>query len=264
MGDETKMDSEKEGGKLDKILSHLDSFKTRMDAADEERKADRVRMDAVCAKMDAADEKAKADAAADEKKDDKKADADEDKKEDKKADSKKDAEEDDKKEEKKADAAVDHTPGLRAQIAALEARLPMEVKEEDRLQYVGAQSKAERVAQAFGDSAGAPRWLNGETVPQYRRRLLTKYKAHSADWKDADLSKIEDSAALNVIETRIYADAMQAALRPTDVPDGQLRMVTERDTSGRTINRFVGSPTAAGAPFRNARQRGRFVRPAQH
>lgn len=261
--------------KLDAIAAHLDSLHKRMDSDAEERKADKARMDAACARMDSAEEERKADKAkkdaeemaADKARKDAAEKEEEEKAEKVKADAaKKDADEKEKK--AKADAArADANPELRAQIADLQARIsrmPADVTDEDRAHFVAAQSQAERVAQAFGDSAGAPRWLNGETVPQYRRRLLSKYKAHSADWKDADLSKIADDSALTVIEKRIYADAMQAALHPTDLGAGQLREIKRVDAAGRTISNFVGSETAAWAPFANPHRRGKVVRPPQH
>jgi hypothetical protein len=115
--------------------------------------------------------------------------------------------------------------------------------------FTAAQIAAERVHQAFGDSAGAPRWLNGETVPQYRRRLLQRYKQHSPAWKDVDLSKISDETALGVAETQIYADAHQASMNGSLVPPNMLREITSRDQSGRQISRFVGADDAAWSQF---------------
>jgi len=144
---------------------------------------------------------------------------------------------------------------LRRQLAELTSRMPVELKDEDRKQYIAAQQQCETVAQAFGDSAGAPRWLNGETLTDYRRRLLTKYKPHSAKWKDADLSALT-GAVLDNIEQQVYADAVAAARNPANVEEGILREVHETDRTGRQITRFIGDIDAFLQPFK---QPSRFV-----
>lgn len=230
---------------LDAMAKKFDAFCSKTDAA----------IGTMAGKLDAWEEKEKKD-----KKDAAKKDAAEEEKEEKaKKDAaeaemkaKKDAEEEEKA---KKDSAV------QAQIAALAARIPVELSEADRTRLVAAQSKAERVAQAFGDSAGAPRWLNGESERQYRERLLTKYKPLSADHKDVDLTKILDEGAFSYIENRIYHDAYTAALNPQNVADNVLRAVHETDITGRRITRFVGSERAAWAGFANPERRGRVIKP---
>lgn len=236
--DKSKADAEG-GDKLDKILSGLDSLHKRMDAAD--------------ARMDSWD-KTKKDAEEEEfkKKDKAKKDAeDEDKaKKDAEDKAKKDTEEEDKakkdaedKEEEKAkkDSAIS------AKIADLERRIPVELPEADRARLVDAQSKAERVAQAFGDSA--PRWTSSENELQYRVRLLGKFKPHSKEWREVDLGKL-GADALAIAENKIYADAWDAAIRPASVEGGVLREVTETDRTGRKITRFYGDTDVCWAPFK--------------
>lgn len=251
MATETKVDSGKEGEKLDTILSHLDSLHKRMDAADKERADSAKRFDAACERMDGFD-KARKDAEEQTKEQERadaeakvKADAAE---EEAKADkSRKDAEDKEKEEKAKADAAhADSNASLRARLDALDKRT-VEMPEADRALFVDAQSKAERVAQAFGDSA--PRWVSGESLPQYRQRLLGKFKQHSADWKGVELAKLGDDA-LAVAETKIYADAWQAAIRPANVEGGMLREVTDTDRTGRKITRFYGDPEACWSHFK--------------
>lgn len=148
----------------------------------------------------------------------------------------------------KADAAI---KALQSQLATLQKRIPTELREEDRQKFVAAQMKAERVAQAFGDSQGAPRWLQGESLTQYRQRLLGKFKQHSTQWKGVELSKL-NADALDIVETQVYADAYQAATHPTSVEAGTLRAVTDTDYTGRRITRFYGDPGAAWQPFKRA------------
>ena len=133
---------------------------------------------------------------------------------------------------------------LLTRLAELERRIPAEPSAADRQRFLEVQAKAERLAHAFGDSAGAPRPLDGETLPEYRRRLIAPYKKHSKDWKDTDLSTLQEQA-LGVVEAQIRADALEAAAHPTDVPAGVLREIRQRDQTGREIIRFVGSDDAA-------------------
>lgn len=253
---DTKTDSGKEGATLDKILSHLDGINKRMDSMEEGMADSRKRVDAACERMDAADkaradaeeqtkEQERADAEAKEAKVKADAAAEEEDKADK---ARKDAEKEEEGKKAKADAArADSNSDLHAKIADLQKRIPVELAEADRALFVDAQSKAERVAQAFGDSA--PRWVSGETLTQYRQRLLGKFKSHSKAWKDADLRDFKDSA-LDTVETQVYADAWQAAIRPANVEGGMLREVTENDRTGRKITRFYGDPEACWGPFK--------------
>lgn len=248
---ETQADTESQK-KLDMILGHLDSVNKRLDAAETERKADRQRVDAACERMDSMD-KVRKDAAEKEEEEKKKADAArkdaENEEERKKADAaRKDAEREEEEKKAKADAArADSNADLRTRLDEISRRLPVEIPEAERAQFVDAQVQAERVAQAFMDSA--PRWTNGESFPDYVRRLAGKYKQHSATWKDTDLSKV-DANILGVISKQIYADALQAAAAPSSVPVGMLREVVENDRTGRRISKFIGDPEATWGPFK--------------
>jgi hypothetical protein len=255
--------------KLDAIF---DSISRRMDSEAEERKADRARLDAACSKMDAWDEEKKADKARKDAEmmatDKAKKDAEEEKarKDAAEAEEKakayaaarKDAEE--KEEKAKADAARGTNAAMAARLAALEAHLSG--TSEDRALFVSTQQKAERVYQAFGDSA--ERWLPGEGVNDYRARLAGKYKAHAKNWKDVDLTKLP-ADVLGIAETQIYADAYEAAMHPASAPEGQLREIKERDQTGRNISRFVGRDDAAWSAFSNSSTTGgKWTRPASH
>lgn len=236
--------------KLDAIF---DSISKRMDATD-------ARLDATCARMDS--EKQEAEAKAKKDAEDEKAKKDAAEKEETEAKAKKDAEEaeakakkdaDEKKEadEKAAkDAAASHTD-VRKLIADMEKRLPANMTAADVTKYTAAQRRAERVYQAFGDAAGADRWANGETFDSYRRRLLAKVKTHSTQWKDVDLSAFAD-AALDVVETQVYADAYSVAISPASVPAGTLREHVTTDDTGRKIKSYTGDPGACWDAFKAA------------
>lgn len=139
---------------------------------------------------------------------------------------------------------------LRKRLDLLEARLPSELPEGERLKFVRVQERAERVRLAFGDSAGASPALRGESLNQYRRRLLIEHQKHSIAWKDKDVSKIDDDGVLSAIEDQVYSDAMKAARNPSDIPEGSLRMVTEEDETGRRHRKFFGDPEACWGPFK--------------
>lgn len=254
-----KTEAKGDEGKLDKILSHLDSTSTKLDAVSKRMDAMETsygdgmkRLDAACERMDSAakkdaekeeDEKKKADAA---KADAARADAEKEE-EKKKADAaKKDADDKKEEEDKKADAARADAAGgaatkkLQEQIDALSRRVPADLPPDIRQRMVSFQSKAERVFQALGDSAGAPPAANGESEMDYRVRLLSGFKKHSKSYKDADLAKIGDAAVFGMIEDAIYADAVAEASNPSTIAPGILIPQRIKDAAGREITRYKG------------------------
>lgn len=261
MADSAKADAEK----LDKIISHLDSASEKMDAfgkridAMESNYADSAkRVDAACERLDGF-EKIRKDAEAKEeeaKKDASRKDAEKEEEEKKKAKAdaaRKDAEEEEKK---KADAARADAAGgeitrkMQAQIDALMQDRPATLTADQKVRMVGFQAKAERVAQAFGDSAGAPPCVMGEGEHDYRVRLVAKYKAHSTKFKDVDLNKVQDSTAFETIEDAIYADAMHAAHHPRDIAPNVLLPRIRQDATGRKITSYVGQPGSCWNQFK--------------
>lgn len=144
---------------------------------------------------------------------------------------------------------------LERKIAALEKRIPVELSDADRSQFIATQERAEKVLQLFGDAA--PRNMQGESLLQYRVRLANKVKSHSAQWKDVELSSLPD-AALSIAEKQIYADATSVAMHPVAGSGDFLREIKETDQTGRKISRFVGSETAAWSAFRFPTMRGRI------
>lgn len=258
MPDEIKNDD----AKLDKVLSHLDSLHKRMDAAEEERKADKARVDAACERMDAAEEErkkadaARADAAKEEEK--AKADAEEKAKADAAAAEKMKADAAAEEERKRADAARADAAGgeankkLQAQIDALARRLPADLPPDIRQRMTGFQLRAEPVYLAFSDAAGAPPPVQGESEIDYRIRLASKFQMHARNpkVKGAKLTEIKDSGALEVFEDAIYADALAEASNPTTLQPGIMIPQKTRDQAGREITRYVGHPNACWDQFK--------------
>lgn len=221
----TKADAEA-GEKIDKILTCLDSFTSKLDALGS-------RMDAYESKKDGAEaammsdkkkkdaEKAEEEEGKSEKlpftKDSKKKDAEEEVEEkgdpkELKADKKKDAEEKEEKEEKekeKKDAA--RMDGelkyneLKKQLDAFEARSRQ--LSDDAVS--DAQAKADTIFSAFGDSA--PRPMQNELPIEYRRRVATKLRTHSPQFKDEDIKVLAmNPKVFQIAEDQIYKDAWAA------------------------------------------------------
>jgi len=266
--------------KLDKVLTHLDSihsmcdsFKTRLDAMEEEHKKDRA---------DAAEWKARADAAEKERADKARADAEEkerkEKEEKEKADAeakaRADAEEKEKadkarkdaEEKEKADAAAraSGNTDLARKLAELERRMPATLADADKAAFADAQMRADSAYQAW-NLGQAPYALNGETLSDYRVRLLSKLKQHSPIYKDSNLGLlVADSAAFSVIENAIVNDAIEASCKSITV-GAPLREQVTRNASGHTITKFVGDPAVTWGPMMGgATKFGRISRPKSH
>ena len=244
--------------KLDMLLKGLTSINARLDSDETARKDSdsklMEKLDSMSKRLDACESDMKARKDADEQEAKAKADAEEKERKEKEEKERADAEEKAREEKERADAAGRAAPpDVQAQLAAIAKRLPVELSAEDRKLMVGAQQRADRIAQAFADDAGAPRWLNGETYDDYRRRLAGKYKAHSKAWKDVDLAPFS-GAALDTVEAQIYADAMEAATSPASVVAGTLRESVTTDVTGRPTIRFFGDPEACWGTFKQPRR----------
>lgn len=259
----SKMDAV--GARLDGIEERFSKSDARMDAIEKEKgepkepaadgeeseEAKTAREDKARKDSAEAEEKAKADAAEAEEK--AKADA-----------AKKDGEESEKEKEAKADSvrATAEMTGLRAEIAAMNARLPKALSDDERDQFATIQEQADRAFQAFGDRAGPP--LDGETPLAYKKRLVGKMQKHSKVWASTRIASIADMDAVGVIADQVYADAIQAARRGADLPAGHLRQIKHEDGHGHTIYTYEGdSPLAWMAQFAGAQQKteGDFRKP---
>jgi len=227
------------GEKLDKVLEALDSLSSRMDAYEEEE-----------GKRHEGEDEAEGEQGEEKHDNEESPEEMEEEQEEKEEPSTSEAgdaegEEEEhpliahmkeKEEEHKADS-----DDIRRRIAEVEKKLPKQVSDADYAAMADAQAKADEVFQAFGDAA--PRPLDGESLILYRRRLARSLQKHSADWNGVDLVAIADTKAFDIAEKRIYADAMTAAMHPTDLPSGVLRMIT-RQRHPHIIHEFVGEPRA--------------------
>jgi len=239
------------------IGARVDSMEEKKDSDEEKEKErkdaeEKEKCDAEAKAKADADEKAKKDAEDKEKGDPEKVAADAKKDADEKA--KKDAEDKEKERkdaEVKADADRAENKVLKARLDALERKLPKDRGDSDYNAMSQAQARADGVYNAFGEQA--PRFLNGEEVIDYRRRLVDKFKSHSAAWSKVDLARL-DSDAFEIAEAAIYADAAVAAVTPGDLPDGGLRMVRGKTPSGHTETKFYGRPSSWMSRFSGSRR----------
>jgi len=242
--DRAKADAEA-GEKLDKLLSHMDSFGSRMDAIDKRLDAydekEKARTDAERAKADA-DAKAKEDPdniAADKKRKDAEEAEKKASEEKAKADAEAETKAKEEEEKKRSDAARADSASfsdIKAEIAALKARTPRLMTDDDHATFSTVQARADGVYQMFGGHAPPP--MQSEDLNAYRLRLASAFQSHSPRWKDANLVKVAvDSTTLTNAEDDIYEAARRAALDPADVPEGRERVVTrvDRETNRRTL-----------------------------
>lgn len=141
------------------------------------------------------------------------------------------------------------------------AQLNEDRPDEELNSLADAQARADVIYQAFGDAA--PRPLRGENLVGYRIRLLRGMQKHSDAWKDADLARVarSDSTTFDNAERMIYADAANAARRPTGVPDGTLRAHTARGPGGHLETTFSGRPLSWMTTFMSPGRTTTRIRP---
>jgi len=131
----------------------------------------------------------------------------------------------------------------------------------DKFAFADAQIKADAAYSAWGKSA--PRALSGETVRDFRVRLLRELQPLSKAYKDADLSAIGDETAFGIIEGQIIADAVKASIAGDFVVGAPLRETVTRSEHGQVMRKFHGDPNVCWAPFAGVARRGRIVRPTE-
>ena len=96
----------------------------------------------------------------------------------------------------------------------------------------------------------APRYMEGETVTSYQKRLAGRVQQHAPSMKDINLRE-SVGTAFSLIEKQIYDEARREAQRPTNIPDGELRQVTKYDATGRPFYEFYGRASTWMDDFSN-------------
>ena len=158
---------------------------------------------------------------------------------------------DDDEEKKKADdeaKSKSDSEEIAKRIDAVEAMIPKAISDDDYNAMADSQARADSVAGAFGESASRPQ--AGESVIGYRKRLAAKFKKHSKDYANIDISAIKDDSLFALVESKIYSDAMEAANSPVSNVGGGLREVKTRSAAGHQITTFKGDISSWTAEFK--------------
>jgi 8-oxo-dGTP pyrophosphatase MutT (NUDIX family) len=233
--EKAKADSDK----YDKLMAAVDSLCKRVDSMEEEKgkKADAMPTE----EMPVADKKADSDAK------DKEAEA---------AKLKAEA----KEEEAKADAAersalLDRITSLEKMLVDTARLTPKPLTDADHTAFADAQAKADSVYSAFGKQA--PRPLNGENLLAYRKRLVGPMVSHSDEWKGSDLGAL-DASIFDKIESKVYADAMEAAIHPATGDSDSLMERSRKSPTGHTVVEFYGTRPSWMDTYRTPRARGKL------
>jgi hypothetical protein len=88
----------------------------------------------------------------------------------------------------------------------------------------------------------APRFMEGETVTSYQKRLASRVQQHAPSMKNINVRDTRGSA-FDLVEKQIYAEARREADRPSNIPDGELREMRKFDATGRPFYEFHGRPS---------------------
>ena len=130
---------------------------------------------------------------------------------------------------------------LTRRLADLESRV-RDLTDEDYAALSDAQSRADSVARAYGETT--PRPMQGESVMGYRRRLAARYQPKSKQYAGVNLRSVTDPSLFGIVEAAIYTDALTAANAAADLPMNRLREVTSKSAAGHTIVEFRGQTAA--------------------
>jgi hypothetical protein len=256
-----RKDGQTEGADFSKEgVSKLDDDRRRDDRRkddDDDRRKDARRKD------EEEDKKREDARRKDEKEEEERRDArrkDEDKEEEARRDRRRRSDDDDRRrdsrrkdddDDRRSDARSDSVTVSKTQfdammrdMEALKSKLPKPLSDADWHEMHAIQSRADAVYGAFGANNRAPRPMDGETPPNYRRRLAEGLKKHSTLWKDIDLYVAVNDAALTNVELAIYNDAMQIARNPANLGEGELRENRRTLESGHKVSDFYGKPSA--------------------
>jgi hypothetical protein len=132
------------------------------------------------------------------------------------------------------------------------------IKERTTMSYPDAtelariQETADDVFKPFNKSA--PRSVDGETVESYRKRLATRLQQHAPSLKDINVRDTRGTA-FDLVEKQIYDEARREAVRPSNIPAGEMREITKYDGTGRPFYEWQGHASAWMGEFSNGAKR---------
>jgi hypothetical protein len=116
----------------------------------------------------------------------------------------------------------------------------------------GSPENADDLFKPFNKSA--PRYMEGETIDGYRKRLATRLQQQAPSLKDVNVRDTRGSA-FDLIEKQIYDEARREAVRPTMIPDGEMCELKRYDATGRPFIEWHGSPKTWLNDFANGAKR---------
>jgi len=122
----------------------------------------------------------------------------------------------------------------------------------DETEFAKAHEAADEVLRPFKQFA--PRYMEGETLAGYQKRLAGRVQQHAPSMKNVNLRE-SVGTAFNLIEKQIYEEARREAVRPTTIPEGEMRELTKYDATGRPFIEWHGSPKAWMDDFSNGAKR---------
>jgi hypothetical protein len=122
----------------------------------------------------------------------------------------------------------------------------------DEAELARIHEKVDPLFKPFNRSA--PRFMENETPVSYRKRLATNLQQHAPSMMDINLRDTR-GAAFDLIEKQIYDEARQEAVRPSNIPKGEMRELRKYDATGRPFIEFHGSPSAWMSDFSNGAKR---------
>jgi hypothetical protein len=158
--------------------------------------------------------------------------------------------------EKAENEAKEKADSVAENIAKIERA---QFTEAQRAAFADAQMRADSGYQAWGKQA--PHALHGETLRDFKIRLLRPLQQHSKRYAQSALELIGDEAAFQVVNDAIIADSVAASCDPAQL-GSSLREITTRTPSGHIMTKFVGDAAVTWAPFMGgATKFGRIVRP---
>lgn len=123
---------------------------------------------------------------------------------------------------------------------------------EERNAIASARKRADSVYSMLGREM--PEWMPGESPTAYRHRLADGLKDTSVSLKKTVMDSLPDDV-FNVMEERVYADALEAAKKPAVGQPMRLRPHTYQDETGHNITEYFGDPMAWMSPFMAGGQR---------
>jgi len=133
-----------------------------------------------------------------------------------------------------------------AAAAAVAAKQRADAAEDPRA-FVDAQMRCDSAYQAWGRQA--PHALQGESLRNFRIRLLSDLKQHSKRYRDSDLGTIGDEKVFCDIERAVVADAVEASCAPGAVGAPLVARTKVDPHTRHQVTTFQGDPGVAWAEF---------------